>query len=147
MKIGYKTYKEFGFHKLVSTMGCGASSAVFEPLDAAPSAVDPLADTCLATLQGHTKIVIAVACFALADGAPRAISGSLDNKLRVWDPLAGTCLATLQGHTDIVFAVACIALADGAPRAISGSADKTLRVWAPVKWTAEDAEAVAQQPT
>jgi hypothetical protein len=48
---------------------------------------DPLAGTCLRTLQGHTSEVVGVACFALADGSPRAVSASWDTTLRVWDPL------------------------------------------------------------
>ena len=80
---------------------------------------------CLTTLQGHSGCVNGVACFALADGAPRAISASNDKTLRVWDPLAGTCLRTLQGHTSFVYSVCAL----GDARLASGSYDKTVRVW------------------
>jgi WD40 repeat protein len=76
----------------------------------------------LATLQGHTESVWAVA--VTPDGR-WAVSGSDDHTLKVWDLESGEELATLPGHTYGVWAVAVTP--DGR-RAVSGSAGM-LKVW------------------
>jgi WD40 repeat protein len=76
---------------------------------------------CLATLQGHTGAVRAVA----PAGPGRVVSASYDYTLRVWDLDSGACRATLKGHTDGVNAVA----AADSGRAVSESDDGTLRLW------------------
>ena len=76
---------------------------------------------CIATLEGHTDFVQALA--VLPDG--RVVSGSADNTLKLWDMSTQQCIATLQGHTSSVQALAV--LPDG--RVVSGSEDKTLKLW------------------
>ncbi|MBV9168753.1 MAG: hypothetical protein JOZ81_01550, partial [Chloroflexi bacterium] len=77
----------------------------------------------LATLQGHTASVWAVALSA--DGQLGA-SSSLDGTVRLWDIRTGRLLATLQGHAAAVWAVALSA--DGRLVA-SGGGDQTVRLW------------------
>jgi WD40 repeat protein len=48
----------------------------------------------LATLQGHTGVVLAVALSA--DGG-LVVSGSNDGTIKLWDPNSGACLRTLRG--------------------------------------------------
>ncbi|MBI5582739.1 MAG: hypothetical protein HY892_02850 [Deltaproteobacteria bacterium] len=82
----------------------------------------------LATLEGHTGTVMAVA--VTADGR-RAVSGDWHGKLCVWDIEQGRCLRTLR-HPDEIRAVAVAA--DGR-RAVAGGGRKerrldiVLRVW------------------
>ena len=76
---------------------------------------------CIATLQGHTSGVLALA--VLPDG--RVVSGSGDNTLKLWDMSTKQCITTLEGHTSAVSALAV--LPDG--RVVSGSDDKTLKLW------------------
>jgi len=82
----------------------------------------------LATLEGHTGVVYAV---AVSPDGRWVVSGSADETLRIWDPESGACVRTLQGHTGPVYAVAV--LPDGR-RVVSGGGDeagKTVRIWDP----------------
>ena len=79
---------------------------------------------CVATLKGHTNVVLSVT--ALADG--RLASCSADNTMKVWDlskPDEQQCVATLKGHSKLVSSVT--ALTDG--RLASCSHDNTVKVW------------------
>jgi WD40 repeat protein len=77
----------------------------------------------IATLEGHTRPVRAVAFSP--DGA-RVLTGSDDNTARLWDASTGKTVAALDGHTDAVWAVAFSP--DGA-HVLTGSFDKTARLW------------------
>ena len=78
---------------------------------------------CVATLQGHDNVVIAV---SWSPDGRRIVSGSFDKSVRVWDGESGQCVATLQGHAGGVNAVAWSP--DGR-RIVSGSSDKSVCVW------------------
>ena len=65
------------------TLPDGSVRAISGSVDKTLRVWDPIAGTCLATLEGHTDCVLAVACFTLPDGSVRAISAFAD-KLRVW---------------------------------------------------------------
>ena len=60
--------------------------------------VDLASGRLLATLEGHTDHVTAVA--VTPDGT-RVVSGSLDKTLKVWDLASGRLLATLEGHSQV----------------------------------------------
>jgi F-box/WD-40 domain protein 7 len=72
---------------------------------------------CLATLQGHSGAVR-----ALAASPRRVFSGSDDTTIKVWDSSRLVCLQTLHGHEDNVRV-----LAVGERHLFSGSWDKTIR--------------------
>jgi WD40 repeat protein/serine/threonine protein kinase len=77
----------------------------------------------IGTLQGHTRMVTAVA--VTPDGR-YAVTGSWDSTLRVWALDSGQTVRLLEGHAACVTSVAvtldgrCI---------VSASEDRTLRVW------------------
>lgn len=78
---------------------------------------------CLATFEGHSQAVAAV---AVSKDEKRVVSVSFDKTIRLWNLETGECLATLPGHSDEVDAVDITR--DGR-FAVSGSHDKTLKVW------------------
>ena len=113
--------------------GGGGRGAAEEPPKPPPPAARPAASEagaeagaslnsivkCVATLQGHTDYVNAL---AMSQG--KLYSGSDDNTIRIWDAESGNHLRTLQGHTDWVRS---LAMSQG--KLYSGSDDKTIRVW------------------
>jgi WD40 repeat protein len=56
-------------------------------------------NTVIATVNGHSGLVIC--CAAFAEGR-RALSGSWDRTLKVWDLETNTVIATLYGHSNYV---------------------------------------------
>jgi WD40 repeat protein/tRNA A-37 threonylcarbamoyl transferase component Bud32 len=77
----------------------------------------------LATLEGHTDGVLAV---AFSPGGRLLASASADGSIKVWDRHTARLLETLHGHRGHVTAVAWHP--DGKSLA-SGGADATLRLW------------------
>ena len=79
-------------------------------------------ESCLKTLEGHSKEVYAV---SITPDGRRAVSGGVDKTVRVWNLETGEC-EVLEGHTSGIEAVSITS--DGR-RAVSGSYDDTVRVW------------------
>jgi WD40 repeat protein len=77
----------------------------------------------LATLTGHTHMVVSV---ALSRDGSTAASGSWDKTVKLWNVADGTTRHTLKGHAGVVRAVAFSA--DGSTLASAG-ADQTIRLW------------------
>ena len=75
------------------------------------------------TLEGHTRIVTAV---AVTPDRPCVVSASWDCTLRVWELESGLMVRTLGGHGK---AVTAVAITPDGRCALSGSRDRTLRVW------------------
>ncbi len=79
--------------------------------------------TCVATLTGHTKEVLALCPLPCS---ARLVSSSADATLRVWDAAAGTCERALDvGRGGVAHAL----LSLGSSRVIAGCGDGALRVW------------------
>ena len=64
--------------------------------DATARLWDTATEKTVATLEGHTGPVWAVAFSP--DGAPRVVTGSWDTKARLWDAVTGKMLARLEPH-------------------------------------------------
>ena len=83
--------------------------------------------TCVATLEGHRKLVSSVA-FHLA--APLLATGSNDCTVRLWllsfDNSSETCVATLEGYSG---SVTSVAFHPTAPLLATGSVDNTVKMW------------------
>ncbi|MBI5760743.1 MAG: SUMF1/EgtB/PvdO family nonheme iron enzyme [Planctomycetales bacterium] len=77
----------------------------------------------LATLTGHTGVVLSVAFSA--DGK-RLASASYDQTVKVWDAMTGQETLTLNGHTKRVESVA---FSSDGTRLASASFDGTVKVW------------------
>ena len=84
----------------------------------------------LATLEGHTKEVMAL---AWTDDGARLATASWDFTARLWDGRTGAPLATLEGHTNGVVA---LAWTDDGARLATTSRDGTARLWSgsPEDW-------------
>jgi WD40 repeat protein len=80
-------------------------------------------ESCLKTLEGHSKEVYAV---SITPDGRRAVSGGVDKTVRVWNLETGECESVLEGHTNVVYAVS---ITPDGRRAVSGGVDKTVRVW------------------
>jgi WD40 repeat protein len=76
-------------------------------------------NTCIATLEGHTKSVKAL---AICDG--KLFSSSWDQTIQIWDLKDNTCIDILYGHEDGVLS---LAVRDG--KLFSGSWDQTIQIW------------------
>jgi WD40 repeat protein len=63
---------------------------------------DPASGQLLRTLEGHAKLIRAVAFSR--DGA-RVLSGSWDKTLKLWDVATGQLVRTFEGHADGVESV------------------------------------------
>ena len=87
-----------------------------------------LADSRLiATFQGHTAWVMAVAFGPRRPSAPqRLASASNDQTVRLWNVETGQCLKTLRGHTG---GVRTVAFSSDGQFLASGSNDQTIRLW------------------
>src|SRR5438132_8547829 len=84
------------------------------------------ADGIVATLEGHTEIVSAV---AFSPDGKHVVTGSFDKTLRVWETRTGKEIKMFggaSGHQDLVLSVAFSR--DGRFLA-SGSSDKTAKLW------------------
>ena len=76
------------------------------------------AHDCIATLEGHTASVL-----ALAIGGGKLFSGSFDKTIRVWDATTHAHLTTLEGHTA---AVSALTVSDSQ---VFSSGGDTICVW------------------
>jgi WD40 repeat protein len=77
------------------------------------------ANTCTATLGGHTNSVCSLALMGTT-----LISGSLDNTIKIWDLNTNTCTDTLKELTHMVFSLVL-----KGTTLISGSYDGTIKIW------------------
>lgn len=85
---------------------------------------------CVATLMGHTDIVLALDCIRLKSGIPLLASGSKDNTVRVWTvdmKRLSTCIGLGTGHIGPVTSVAFSQRSSGF--LISTGSDKLIKVW------------------
>merc|ERR1712216_643402 len=71
---------------------------------------------CVATLQGHERLVSSLAVLA---------SGSNGQTIKIWNLATGECVATLEGHGNRVCSLAVLA----GGRLASGSRDQKIKIW------------------
>jgi U3 small nucleolar RNA-associated protein 13 len=93
---------------------------------------------CVATLMGHTDIVLALDCVRLKSGVPLLASGSKDNTVRVWTldmKRSSTCVGLGTGHIGPVTSVAFSRKSSGF--LLSTGSDKLIKVWSTMEMDLE----------
>ncbi|KAK6495585.1 hypothetical protein TWF481_002633 [Arthrobotrys musiformis] len=80
-------------------------------------------DSCVQTLEGHSRWVGSV---AFSHDGKQLASGSHDTTIKLWDTTTGASLATLEGHSGWVRSVA---FSHDDKQLASGSEDGTIKLW------------------
>ena len=105
---------------LLKKSAVGKARPWLQPLSAS---LTPPCGPLIRTLEGHSRIVTAV---AVTPDRPWVVSASGDCTLRIWELETGLVVRALEGHRK---AVTAVAVTPDGRRAVSGSRDWTLRVW------------------
>ncbi|KAK4144138.1 uncharacterized protein C8A04DRAFT_36800 [Dichotomopilus funicola] len=80
-------------------------------------------DTCIQTLEGHSKWVTSV---AFSHDSKTLASASDDKTVKLWDTVTGACTATLKGHSD---QVSSVTFSHDSKILVSASSDNTVKLW------------------
>lgn len=84
---------------------------------------DTTTGTELATLRGHTNLVVS-AMFSLDGG--KVVTASDDGTAKVWDASSGAELASLRGHSATVYTAT---FSPGGNKIVTASRDHTAKIW------------------